>query len=428
MNHFLRRLDRSPRQLSRTTAPWRQSLLPATGAALCLAGALAPNAHAEDADRFRPYLRFHSGDVSPLWGVDDLWSFSLGANFNRYMGAELTLDFFEREHESEKLGGVLGEVSAWNPLPYLRLRYPMLKDRLVPYALFGVGPTFLQFNDRQKAAFGQEVDIEGWTVSVGLGGGIEYFLNDNMTFGIEGKYLWMNPIDARVAGESTEVELSSAMFTFGLRVYWDENNPRPLLGEPGELTRNRFYFGLRLGGHILTDDAFSNGVSFGAEPSAKGSFSQTGSLAFGYDFGEHLGVELVADSLEPNLEYEGYGAISEYGMGAVLPYLRLRLPTNRGRWVPYLMAGAGIVYGESNDQKEAGADLHIDAKGIYPALAVGGGIEYFVTRNFSLNADARWLYSWGHEFEINGRRAEGDFSTVMLNVGFRAYLFESKGK
>jgi opacity protein-like surface antigen len=178
----------------------------------------------------------------------------------------------------------------------------------------------------------------------------------------------------------------------------------------------------------MTDDSFGNGVSFSPEPSAKGLFGQTGSLAFGYDFGENLGIELAADSIEPNLEYEGYGDVSEYGMGAVMPYLRLRHPMHRGRWVPYLMAGAGIVYGESNDQKEAGAGLDIDAKGIYPAVAVGGGIEYFVARNFSLNADARWLYSWGHEFDINGSRAEGDFSTVMLNIGFRAYLFESKGK
>ncbi len=413
---------------NRSCRAFTSSAVPLAGAALGLAGLLAPAGQAEDADRFRPYIRFHSGDISPLWGVDDLWSFGVGANFNRYLGAELTLDFFEREYEYESLGDVIGEVSAWNPLPYFRFRYPMANDRLVPYVLAGVGPTFLQFNDRQKAAYGEEVDIEGTTVSVGLGAGIEYFIGDNVTFGVEGKYIWMNPIDATVAGESTEVELSSAMFTFGLRVYWDENNPRPLLGDPEHRTPNRFYFGLRVGGHVMTDDEFSNGVSFSPEPSAKGSFSQTGSLAFGYDFGEHLGIELAADSIEPNLDYEGYGAVSEYGMGAVMPYLRLRYPMQRGRWVPYLMAGAGIVYGESNDQKEDGAGLDIDAKGIYPAIAVGGGVEYFVARNFSINADARWLYSWDHEFDINGRQASGDFSTVMLNLGFRVYLFESKGK
>lgn len=429
MKHPARPTNSTPGfDLRRSFRAFTPAAVPLAGAALGLAGLLAPAGQAEDADRFRPYVRFHSGDISPLWGVDDLWSFSVGANFNQYLGAELTLDFFEREYESESLGGVVAEVSAWNPLPYFRLRYPMANNRLVPYVLAGVGPTFLQFNDRQKAAFGQEVDIEGWTVSVGLGGGVEYFIGDNVTFGLEGKYLWMNPIDAKVAGESTEVELSSAMFTFGLRVYWDENNPRPLLGDPEQPNPNRFYFGMRVGGHIMTDSEFSHGVSFGDEASAKGSFNQTGSLAFGYDFGEHLGVELAADSIEPNLEYDGYGAVSEYGMGAVIPYLRLRYPMHRGRWVPYLMAGAGIVYGENNDQKEAGAGLDIDAKGIYPALAVGGGIEYFVARNFSINADARWLYSWDHEFRINGADAGGDFSTVMLNLGFRVYLFESKGK
>jgi hypothetical protein len=59
--------------------------------------AICPEIHAEDADRFRPYFGFQSGEIAPLWGVDDLWSVSLGANFNKHLGAEMNVGFFEHD-------------------------------------------------------------------------------------------------------------------------------------------------------------------------------------------------------------------------------------------------------------------------------------------------------------------------------------------
>ena len=378
---------------------------------------------AEDADRFRPYLRFHSGDISPLWGVDDMWSFSLGANFNRYLGAELTLDFFETDFEYSSYG-TLGEVSAWNTVPYFRLRYPTLKDRLVPYVLAGIGPSFLQFNDRRPNLGGKEIDIEGMTFAVGAGVGLEYFIADNVTFGIEGKYIWINPIDGTVDGQNVNVDISSAAFTFGLRVYFDENEPRMLATEEEEKP-NQFYFGWRVGGFVMTDSDWTSGVSWVPDAAAKGDISQNGALALGANFGENWGVELTADSIEPGIALEGEGTIGEYGMGAVLANLRLRHPLGRGRWVPYAMVGGGITYAEWNDAKPGSVGLDVDAKGIYPAVGVGAGIEYFVVRNFSLNADARWLYTWDHEIDITSvASGRGDFSALQFNIGFRVYLFD----
>ena len=383
----------------------------------------AGRARAEDADRFRPYLRFHSGDIEPLWDVDDHWSFSLGANFTRLLGAELTLDFYEQDERRAPFGKV-GEVSAWNVVPYARLRYPLLKDRLVPYVLAGIGPSFLQFNDRKPKAFGAEVDIEGMTFAVGAGAGLEYFIADNVTFGIEGKYLWVNPIAGTVNGETRNVDLSAPMFTFGLRVYFDENTPRPLATQD-PARPNQFYFGWRVGGSVMTDRDWTSGVSWVPEPAAKGQVGQNGSLALGANFGENWGVELTADSLEPSLHLSGVGTFAEYAMGAVIPHLRLRYPLGRGRWVPYMMAGVGITYAEYNDVKPPGATYQVKAKGVYPALGVGAGLEYFVIRNFSLNADVRWLYTWDHEIEIaDTLKGTGDFSAVQFNIGFRVYLFD----
>jgi len=383
---------------------------------------------AEDADRWRPYLRFHSGDVCPLWGVDDLWSIGLGANFNQYSGGELGLDFFERNF-GDGSAGTLGEISAWNFVPQLRLRKPLLENRLVPYVIAGIGPSFLQFNDRKPDGYGRDIDIEGYTFAVSVGGGIEYFFADNIAFGVEGKYMWVNPIDGKVDGQTTSVDLSSPIFTFGLRVFFDENTPRPLVRRE-EPSPWRFFFGVRVGGSLRTDDRWLPGVHLIPEPSAwGGTLNETGALSLGVDFRDWWGIELVADSLEHRIWVKDIGSIGEYSMGTFIPYLRLRRPLGNGRWQPYVMAGVGGTYAEFNDASEASEGLSVNAKGIYPALGVGGGIEYFITRNFSLNFDVRWLYTWDQEFEIRDVvKGSGDFSVVQLGFGFRAYLFEGKAK
>jgi opacity protein-like surface antigen len=376
---------------------------------------------AEDADRFRPYLRFHSGDIDPLWGVDDLWSFGLGANFNRQLGVELALDFFERDFEDS--GGALGEVSAWNFIPELRLRQPLFHSRLVPYLVAGAGPTFLQFNDRKQS--GKVVDIQGTTLTVSVGVGLEYFIADNVTFGIEGKYFWMDPIQGNVDAVSKEVDLSSPTFTFGLRIYFDQNHPRPPASQDRPASM-RFYAGVRFGGSVLTDDHWISGVGLKPEPSAwGGTLNQVGTLALGLDWSRHWGVELAADSLEHRIHVEGIGSVGEYGMGTVIPYFRYRYPLGSGRWAPYLMAGVGLAYAEFNDANPDLVDLRVEGKGIYPALGAGGGVEYFLTRNFSLNLEARWVYTWGHELEVGNYHGKGDFSSALFGFGFRVYLGEA---
>src|SRR5262245_20943925 len=96
---------------------------------------------AEDSDEFRPYLRFHSGDISPLWGVDDMWSFGVGANLDKRWGAEMSIDFYQRDFEQG--GDRLGEIGAMNLIPQVRLRQPFYHDRIVPYLVGGVGATIM---------------------------------------------------------------------------------------------------------------------------------------------------------------------------------------------------------------------------------------------------------------------------------------------
>jgi opacity protein-like surface antigen len=388
-------------------------LLPLAGAAVS----------AEDAGRFRPYLRLHSGDVAPLWGVDDHWSFGLGADFNRRWGGELAVDFHEQDLEDGRYGR-LGEVAAWSFLPEARLRFPTWRNRLVPYLVAGAGPTFLQFNDRKPSADGLDIEVEGWTFSWALGAGLEYFLADNVTFGIEGRYLWMHPLESDVAGRKQDVDLSAPLFTFGLRVFFDETEPRAL-ADGGPSAPRRLYFGLRPGITFLTERRLGSGYRLGPEVSAWGDVGHGGGFVLGVNLRRHLGVELALDNVEYSIEEAARGRVGEYSVYSLMPTLRLRLPSPSGRWAPALHLGAGAVYAEVNDIKPAGRDLRLAGDGFRPAVTAGAGLEYFAGRNLSFGLDGRWQHTWDHELNpAEAAPVRGDFSAVYVLLSCRVHLAE----
>jgi opacity protein-like surface antigen len=379
---------------------------------------IASPSRAEDADRFRPYFRFHNGNISSAWGVDDLWSFALGANFDRNWGCELDVDTYNRDFTYN--GILMGQISSLPLVPQVRLREPFLDGRLVPYVFGGAGVSFLNFHDPRDSSFGHQIDIEGSTFTVSGGAGIEYFVSDNVTLGLEGKYFWVQPFKGMVDGQSVGVNASAAAFTVGLRAYTDRNRNLPL-ADAGPKSPCRFYFGVRVGAAFFTDNQLVGGVTLDRDSS----FNQTAGIISGWDFGRHWGVELAVDSLEYDFNLAGAGAIGEYGTAVVIPQARYRVPLDCGRWVPYVTAGMGATYSEFNRKTPAGREIDVSAKGIYPACSVGAGIDYFITRNIALLANIGWVYSWNHKIQVdNSINGNGDFSTFMLQVGFRAYLFD----
>lgn len=379
---------------------------------------------AEDGPKPRAYLHFRAGEISPQWEVDDHYGISFGYNFNRILGVEFAVDSFERELDLSGIG-VIGEESVASFVPQLRVRYPVLKDRLVPYVVMGAGPAVLQLNDRQKAGFGRELDADVTRAGFVVGGGLEYFLADNIAVGFEGKYLWMDEVDVMVDGVAYPKDLSSFMGALSLRVYFSENHPRPLV-EESPPSPSRLYFGIQYGGGVITDDRVTSNVSLDPEASALGGvFSPGGGLRVGADLGSNWGVEFALDVTEWNIVADDIGAVGEYSLYPAQLLLRLRQPLGRGRWVPYFLVGGGIMYAELNDKKERGTDLNLDAKGVYPSVGVGGGIEYFVARNFSMNLETRWVYSWDHAFTVGtGPEEKGDLSVFQAMIGFRLYLLE----
>ena len=375
----------------------------------------------EDTSRFRPYFRFSNGDISSNWNVYDMWNFALGANLDRHWGGELGIDFYERNFNYQ--GKLLGEVGGWHLVPQARLRWPLLDDRLVPYLIGGAGVSFLQFNDATEAATGRQVHIDGSTFAMVGGGGIDYFVSDNVALSTEGKYFWLQPLRGRVDGRGIDVDLSSPTLTVGIRVYTDENHPRAL-ADAGTKSVSRGYFGVRFGGAVLTDDRWVPGVKLAPEGSSFGAINQTGGLLFGWDFDRHWGAELAVDSHEFRVNVDGLNNIGEYGMGVAIAQVRYRMPMAGGRWVPYLNAGMGMAFSEFNDSNDRALKVH--AKGGYPACSVGGGVEYFLLRNLSLLADLGWLYSWNHSIGVDNfiSSGRGDLSALTSHLGFRVYFFD----
>ncbi len=380
---------------------------------------MATHSRAEDADRFRPYLRFHFGNISSQWDVKDMWSFALGANLDRNWGGEIEVGTFFQDFNYN--GTFFGEIAAINLVPQVRLRKPFLNDRLVPYLIAGAGVSFINFHDPRDTTFGHQIDIGGNTFTVTGGAGIEYFVSDNVTLGIEGKYFWLQPVSGTVDGQKVNVNLSAPAFTWGLRAYTDKNRPRPL-ADSGSKSPGRFYFGVRAGDAVFTDKQLVPGVSL----SGASSFNQTAGLLGGWDFNRHWGVELAVDGLwETNFNVAGVGQVGDYGIATIIPQVRYRMPLAGGRWVPYVNAGMGVAYASFNAKTASGRNTDVSANGIYPACSAGAGIDYFLVRNISLLVDVNWVYSWNNKIQVNNATTgRGDFSIFMAQIGFRVYLFD----
>lgn len=400
----------------------------AVGAAMAAMVLGGSGAMAEDSDRFRSYFQWRSYEWDTIWGVDDANGISLGANLNGHWGVELALDSFQLglRDTSDRL---VAEISSISLLPQVRYRWPLLNDRLVPYAIAGVGTSFVQFNDRKSHGFGIDIEAEDWRLAATAGLGIEYFLSDEIAFGFEGKYMLIDPVDTQVGSVSGERDMSSFMLSFGLRLYFDENNPKPLADVPEspKPSPSRFYFGVRAGTHTILDGKWGNGVELTPLSNAwGGSQNARYGIALGMKLNRNWAFELALDGGETNIKVDGKYTIGEYAQGALIPQFLYRYPIGRGRWVPYVMAGGGMMYAEFNDAKPQSVLFKdFDTKGFYPVLRGGGGVEYFFTRNFSFAAETAYQYTWDHEISLPGRdTARGDFSTFQAMLMFRAYLFD----
>jgi opacity protein-like surface antigen len=370
----------------------------------------------------RYYLGLRYAESNPLTNAHDAVGLSLGVNLNRHLGLELAADFYEVRSDVAGVG-VIGDLGTAAVMPLVRLRYPFLEDRLVPYLVGGFGLAVNQFNDRKIEA---PVDLDGNVAPMGaVGGGIEYHVADNVAIGFEGKYLLAPDQTIRVNGVAHDQSLDTALLALSIRLLYPQLDADHAAASGASGSTN-LYFGVRAGlGRPVHRHVFGDVEADAEHASIGGTFDQLYGVVLGANVGRHLAVELPFEGYEMNLHHPTFGFLGEYALYAIVPEARLRWPLLQDRLEPYLVGGVGLTYGEFNDQHRSPFNLGIDGNDLGIGATIGAGLEYFVVTNVAVGVEGRYLFARGHELQINdGPQVDGNLDSMMLTVGLRVFLFE----
>jgi opacity protein-like surface antigen len=390
---------------------------------------LAAVSHAEDTDRTRFYFGPRLGlgfllDKKPVRGVEvdsgqQLTGFVGGVNLSRYLGVEVAADAYETDLNIPGVGKI-GEYGMFTLLPQVRLRYPVLDGRLTPYVVAGVGLSHTEFNDRKPEGIPFRVDGDDTSLVGAAGVGFDYFVAHNIAAGVEAKYVVSRGNELEVNGVGGKANLDALLTAVHLRLLVPDE---PAAAIESKLDRRwRVYLAFRLGGAALLEDDLAHGIEGRAENAAfLGDMNLLFGVALGVDLGRHVSIEIAGEGYEPQFALRGVGVVREYAIYNVLPQLRLRYPVLGGRLSPYLLAGAGISYAESNDAKPRGVDLGVKANDYTPVGALGVGLDYFVAGNIAVGLESKYVYSRDHEITIYGTRRV-NLDSILTSIGVRVFF------
>jgi opacity protein-like surface antigen len=380
---------------------------------------LAGSAWSEDGGGRRSYLHVHFAESNPASDAHDAIGAAIGLNLGRYVGLELALDYYELFLHAPR-GGKVAELSVFPIVPQVRLRYPLLGDRLVPYVAGGVGIGVTQLNDASVP-----IEWEGGDTDLrplgNVGAGLEYFFTDDIAFGLDFKYVIAGSGEYVVGREEADVDLDAPILSFGLRLFYPERHPSSPAAR-AEASSARFYLGARAGGAVLADSHVTRGVRAEPEQPLLGSgASVVLGGALGVTIGRHAGIELSIEHHEATLRVAGVGNAGEYSLFPILVQPRVRYPLLDGRLEPYVLGGVGIELGEVND----GAPDGISGQDQTFVGALGTGFEYFLSGDISVGCEIKYVFSRGHELELKGgRTAHASFDSLLFTAGIRAYLLD----
>jgi opacity protein-like surface antigen len=164
----------------------------------------------------------HAAIVRPF---NQLLGASVGIRLAHHVAVELALDGYEPNLAVPGVGQV-GEYGIYALVPQVRLLYPLAEGRLVPYLLGGVGAGRAEFNDPRPENQIAGVDGSDWSVIGALGAGIDYFVADNIAFGLESKY-WISRGHRLVAdGQARDVNLDAVLVSAGVRIFFGPRHAR----------------------------------------------------------------------------------------------------------------------------------------------------------------------------------------------------------
>lgn len=396
-----------------------RSLAAAFASALVLAD--APHALAQDSDQPRLYMGVRIGESNPITKANDVAGVSLGANLDRYFGVELSFDAYELYMETSQYGRA-AELGIEGLLPQLRLRYPLLGDRLVPYALLGGGLAIAQINDEKvPTVWASSGSLTSLRAMGAFGGGVEYYISPNIAAGVEGKYYLTGQKTYDANGTRKTIDLNAGVLTFGLRLFYPEIGVDETQFAEAR-SASRPYLNVRFGGAVrMAGDVFS-GIHTEPEQSIFGSnFDPYFAVGIGTTIGPYFDIEISGQNYELRFQLPGGGS-AEYAVFPLLVQPKLHFPLDDLRLDPYVLVGVGFDNAEVNDAGSSGQTVTSNAIGVIGAF--GAGIDYFVTSDVSFGLETKYIVSRGHTLQIDdGPKLDGNLDTLIVSIGVRAYLF-----
>jgi opacity protein-like surface antigen len=176
-----------------------------------------------------------------------------------------------------------------------------------------------------------------------------------------------------------------------------------------------WYVAPRIGAAVLVDGEPASGIRASW-------IQQSTGLSVGVDVGRHFGIEVAGDAFETNLK-SGGRTIGEYGIFTLIPQLRVRFPPIvQSRLTPYALAGLGASFAEFNDRKRPGIGRRIRGDDTALVGALGGGIDYAISRDVSAGVEVRYLASRGHEITIGEDGGPASLDAVVVGATLRLLL------
>lgn len=189
---------------------------------------------AKDSDKFRMYVNVRGGkgfftDTTNMQaqnvvmdsGSGPLLSAGFGANLSRYWGAELAMEYTRSQLRTNSGMKITG-YPVWTTLALIRVRYPLMEDRLVPYVVFGGGAGWAETGDRDVPQTQFNFTSSQQKHLVGAAGiGIDYFLQDNVAITFETRDTFGFKTDAKVNGVPGQLDASFISLSTGFRIFFD---------------------------------------------------------------------------------------------------------------------------------------------------------------------------------------------------------------
>lgn len=345
-----------------------------------------------------------------------------GFDWGRYWGFEFNIDRFESDIGSPNYGK-LADYDIWTGMANLRLRYPIPEWRLQPYAILGAGLSLAEANDRNVLnagiPFGSSLST---SPVVGIGAGVEYFLADNVAFGLEAKHRAFARSTVQFQGGTERLNLDSTTFTLGLRMYLDDGpgvvQPPASPEKAADGDEPRGYLALRTGAAFVPDGSTDMGVS------AQNSGTWLGSFALGANFNRYLGLEFAGDYTPGSeLQASPYGDIAKYAFWTMMVQGRFRYPLWDDRISPYLLLGGGIGMAEVNKRQISVSQFPLQGgTDTVPVGAVGVGFDYFIAHNMSVGLEGKHIVPFRPEISVGGQTSKVELDPVYVTIGVRLYF------